>query len=178
MVLQSIEQNNNNNNTFCKPVQNIETEMENDLLAKIMHLLPEGYNIPANVSQYELIMATIQYINALQSLTAQYHWTNHILLLTIFSRCTVNCKYILLTTPEIVFILSALTLYLDRQSHEEVWLWEFQIFEEKIFVSAKFYSLSSGFARFMNGNVVKLNFIVSNKTWAMFLSFEDSSNYG
>ena len=73
MVLQSIEQNNNNNNPFCKPVQNMETEMENDLLAKIMHLLPEGYNIPANVSQYELIMATIQYINALQSLTAEYH---------------------------------------------------------------------------------------------------------
>merc|ERR1712008_197779 len=50
-----------------------EAQMEHALLAQIKHLLPEGYNIPQDVNQFELIMATIQYINALQSLTAQYH---------------------------------------------------------------------------------------------------------
>ena len=83
MVLQSIEQNNNNNTYYkaaqaqMQPVKQqatmAEAQMEHDLLAQIMHLLPEGYNIPQDITQFELIMATIQYINALQSLTAQYN---------------------------------------------------------------------------------------------------------
>merc|ERR1711935_286963 len=80
MVLQSMEQNNNNNTYYksqnMEPVKQqsmAEAQMEHALLAQIKHLLPEGYNIPQDVNQFELIMATIQYINALQSLTAQYH---------------------------------------------------------------------------------------------------------
>merc|ERR1712189_166037 len=80
MVLESIDmQNNNNMEVNCgqfvkaKPQSGLtELDMEQHMLAKIMHLLPEGYNLPRDISQYELIMATIQYINALQSLTAQY----------------------------------------------------------------------------------------------------------
>ena len=74
MVLESIDIENNNNMECCdshfyKPKVVIEEEMENQLLAKILHLLPEGYNLPTDISQYELIMYTIQYINALQTLT-------------------------------------------------------------------------------------------------------------
>ena len=81
MVLESIDiENNNNMETSCgyyknnQIHKNLPTEeemMERQLLAKIMHLLPEGYNLPTDVTQYELIMYTIQYINALQSLTRQ-----------------------------------------------------------------------------------------------------------
>ena len=74
MVLESIDIENNNNMECCgshfyKPKVVTEEEMENQLLAKILHLLPEGYNLPTDISQYELIMYTIQYINALQTLT-------------------------------------------------------------------------------------------------------------
>merc|ERR1711868_113975 len=75
MVLESIDIENNNNmeccgsHNFYKPKVVTEEEMENQLLAKILHLLPEGYNLPTDISQYELIMYTIQYINALQTLT-------------------------------------------------------------------------------------------------------------
>lgn len=74
MVLESIDIENNNNMDCCgshfyKPKVVTEEEMENQLLARILHLLPEGYNLPTDVSQYELIMYTIQYINALQTLT-------------------------------------------------------------------------------------------------------------
>ena len=71
MVLQQIDMQNNNNNTFYK--KPTEAELEENMMAQILRILPEGYNLPKDISQYELIMATIQYINALQSLTAQYH---------------------------------------------------------------------------------------------------------
>ena len=71
MVLQQIDMQNNNNNTFCK--KPTEEELEQHMMAQIWRILPEVYNLPKDITQYELIMATIQYINTLQSLTAQYH---------------------------------------------------------------------------------------------------------
>ena len=78
MVLESIDLENNNNmdvtyykNSAKKSPPTPEEDLERQLLAKILHLLPECYNLPTDVTQYELIMYTIQYINALQSLTNQ-----------------------------------------------------------------------------------------------------------
>lgn len=78
MVLESIDIENNNNTVemtcgyFKQKHILSEEEMEQQLLARIMHLLPEGYNLPENITQYELIMYTIQYINALQKMTNAY----------------------------------------------------------------------------------------------------------
>lgn len=46
-----------------------EQEMVIELLKKIQHLLPPGYET-ANVSEYDLVMMTIHYIESLQQMTS------------------------------------------------------------------------------------------------------------
>ena len=66
MVLKSETLENNNN---LKQIFDNTENQERELLTKIQKLLPVGYNLPENISEYELILMTIQYIEALQSLT-------------------------------------------------------------------------------------------------------------
>ena len=66
MVLKSETLENNNN---LKQIFDNTESQERELLTKIQKLLPVGYNLPENISEYELILMTIQYIEALQSLT-------------------------------------------------------------------------------------------------------------
>ena len=64
MVLKSVNTENNNNTKGMH-----EQEMVIELLSKIQHLLPPGYET-ANVSEYDLVMMTIHYIESLQQMTS------------------------------------------------------------------------------------------------------------
>lgn len=66
MVLKSVNCQ-NNNNIKCN-IEHQEQEMVVELLKKIQHLLPEGYQTQ-NMSEFELVMMTIHYIESLQQLT-------------------------------------------------------------------------------------------------------------
>ena len=82
MVLESIEYNNTMQSEAemypaefitkpAEPVRPTERELELLMFQKILNMLPQGYNMPQNADQYDILMHAIQYINALQALQHQ-----------------------------------------------------------------------------------------------------------